>query len=249
MKTSCPFCGREEDQVKAGLNGGNQRYKCGFCRRRYTPSLRERGYSHTLRQEALSLLGEGVSAREIGRRLGIHYRTVANWAAQNKNRSSVPDPAEAPASAGEPAGSMGKRRPTIHDVAKQARVSVSTISNYLNNKGRMSQATSSRIQAAIETLHFTPSFLVRAIRQNRTRIIGVVIFGLGSLDERPGTSLTPPILTGIDIAAQAASQDVLLYTDWSGPQGSISADRFLGGHIDGLVWVAPQMHEPVLEKV
>src|SRR5579883_3191296 len=77
MKTSCPFCGREEDQVKAGLNGGNQRYKCGFCRRRYTPSLRERGYSHTLRQEALSLLGEGVSAREIGRRLGIHYRTVA----------------------------------------------------------------------------------------------------------------------------------------------------------------------------
>jgi LacI family transcriptional regulator len=191
------------------------------------------------------LSSQGVSAREIGRRLGIHYRTVANWTnTKNRTVSEEPSLTEGPISV-----APGKRRPTIDDVAKKARVSISTISNYLNNKGRMSRATSSRIESAIDELHFTPSFLLRAMRQNRTRIIGVVIFGLGSLDEKPGESLTPALLTGIDTAAQAAAQDVLLYTDWGGPQGSISPDRFLGGHIDGLVWVAPQMHEPVLEKV
>lgn len=245
---TCPYCESLEGQVKCGTNSGNQRYQCKACGRRYTPEPRERGYSPTLREEAVALHAGGIPTREIADRLGVTTRSIANWvrrANQGDTAEAVP-PTNAARKDIEPLAAR-KRRATIHDVASRAHVSITTISNYLNSKGRMSGATSRRIQRAIDELHFTPSFLIRAIRESRTDIIGVVVFGLGTLDFE--LSLTPQILTGIDTAAEAHERDILLYTNAAEHSSRISARRFLDGHIDGLVWVAPELNEPLLEQV
>ncbi len=113
----------------------------------------------------------------------------------------------------------------------------------------MSAQTSARIKSAIATLHFAPNFHVRAMRQHRTRILGVVSFGLGQLDDQSGAMIAPAILTGIDLAADAEEHDILLYTGWTGFPDRISADRLLDGHIDGLLWAAPRLQEPIMEQV
>jgi transposase len=67
--------------VKEGLNnkGGNQRWRCQVCNRYFTPQPWPKGYDPKLREQALSLYLEGMSLRAIGRQLGVHHQSVANW--------------------------------------------------------------------------------------------------------------------------------------------------------------------------
>lgn len=133
-----------------------------------------------------------------------------------------------------------KPRITIVDVAKSAGVSTSTVSNYLNDKGRMSHETRSRIGDAIKALYFTPSAHVQAIRHRRTHTIGIISNGIYDMDENPGFSLTPLLMAAINRAADKAGYDVLVYTGWPHRSRSRTGSDFLNGQIDGLLWVAPE---------
>lgn len=60
MNIKCPHCQSEEKQVKAGYQAtGNQRYKCGLCKRRYTRMSKQQGYTDELCQEAVQLHIDG----------------------------------------------------------------------------------------------------------------------------------------------------------------------------------------------
>lgn len=77
----CPYCGQTRSVVKAGLNnkGGNQRLRCQKCQRYFTQEHWPLGHDSALREQALKLYLEGVSLRGIGRVLGVHHQSVANW--------------------------------------------------------------------------------------------------------------------------------------------------------------------------
>ena len=66
--------------MKAGFNhSGSQRYKCGECKRAYTPVANEKGYSSETRMLALRMYVEGSSQRSIARILKISPQSVSNW--------------------------------------------------------------------------------------------------------------------------------------------------------------------------
>lgn len=66
--------------MKAGFNhSGSQRYKCGECKRAYTPQAKERGYTQETRKLALRMYVEGNSQRAIARILSISPQSVSNW--------------------------------------------------------------------------------------------------------------------------------------------------------------------------
>jgi DNA-binding LacI/PurR family transcriptional regulator/transposase-like protein len=238
---ACPHCGSDENQVRAGRSGDRQRYKCGACLRRYLTDPRPRGHAETVRLQALALHAQGVGVGLISRQLGVTGQSVRNWV----RTAAQPAPSEPTILPEMAVASTAKRRPTITDVARQAGVSRSTVSNILNGKGRMGEATRARVHAAMEDLHFTPSALIRAIHRQRTRILGVLIFGLTRIAGGPA----PALLSGIATAAEAAGYNMLLYTGWERGAGRHAALEFLDGHIDGLIWVAPAMQEPALERL
>ncbi|WP_027955949.1 LacI family DNA-binding transcriptional regulator [Halobacillus kuroshimensis] len=65
---------------------------------------------------------------------------------------------------------------TIADVAKQAEVSKSTVSQYLNKRyDYMGEKTKKRIQEAIEELGYQPNFVARSLKQKSTKTIGVIV--------------------------------------------------------------------------
>ena len=142
-----------------------------------------------------------------------------------------------------------KHRATIVDVAERAGVSVATISNFLNDKGRMSDATRVRIRTAMADLRFTPNSLVKAIRQRRTHILGVVTYGLFDLANVRNQTFVADMLSGINMGADSRGYNILLYTGWPDRMKSTAGLDFLDGHIDGLIWVGPRSHEPTLEFV
>ncbi len=72
-------------------------------------------------------------------------------------------------------------RVTIQDVARAARVSPSTISNFLNDRqGRMVPATRDRIEAAIAELGYRPNRAARQLRNGKSHTVGLVVPSVGN---------------------------------------------------------------------
>ena len=77
----CPKCGSEEKQHKVGKNpSGSQRYRCYLCGCKYTPEKKPHSYDEAFRKKAVQLYVDGMNLRRIGRHLGVHHQSVANWA-------------------------------------------------------------------------------------------------------------------------------------------------------------------------
>ena len=69
---------------------------------------------------------------------------------------------------------------TIKEVAKRAGVSVSSVSNVLNSKVNVSSDVYLKVTAAIEELNYNPSFLASNLKNNKTKLVAVI---LPKLDE------------------------------------------------------------------
>lgn len=68
------------------------------------------------------------------------------------------------------------KRTTIQDVASQAKVSIATVSRYLNGRYEsMGEATRRRIADVIDELGFRPNALAQGLKGNRTRIVAAVV--------------------------------------------------------------------------
>ncbi len=67
------------------------------------------------------------------------------------------------------------RPPTIHDVARVAKLSKSTVSNVIRNAIGVHPATRERVQAAIVELGYQTNIVARQLVQQRTTILGIVI--------------------------------------------------------------------------
>ena len=70
-------------------------------------------------------------------------------------------------------------RPTIRDIAREAGVSVATVSRVTHDDPRVVADTKQRVQDAIDRLGYRPSALGRALSYRRTNTLGIVLPGLG----------------------------------------------------------------------
>ncbi|GKV66570.1 MULTISPECIES: LacI family DNA-binding transcriptional regulator [Sporosarcina] len=65
---------------------------------------------------------------------------------------------------------------TMLEVAKQANVSKSTVSQYINKRYEyMSPDTRKRIEQAIEELDYVPNSIAKSLKQKKTKTIGVIV--------------------------------------------------------------------------
>ncbi|MBU8568551.1 LacI family transcriptional regulator [Virgibacillus pantothenticus] len=64
---------------------------------------------------------------------------------------------------------------TIYDVAKAANVSIATVSQVINNKGRISEKTKKKVHKVMEELNYQPNILASALMGKQTKTIGLLI--------------------------------------------------------------------------
>jgi LacI family transcriptional regulator len=98
-----------------------------------------------------------------------------------------------------------KRAVTIQDVAKTARVSVSTVSRVLNGKIDVASATQDRILAVIDKLGYTSNLAARSMRSHKKNLIGLVVPDIGF-------PYSIEIMKGVNKAIAESNFDLLLYT-------------------------------------
>lgn len=76
----------------------------------------------------------------------------------------------------------GRRKVTIHDVARQAGVSITTVSHSLNGKGTVAAATRTRVTEVAARLGYSADAIARGLRSSRLGVLGLVIRPLDALD-------------------------------------------------------------------
>lgn len=62
----------------------------------------------------------------------------------------------------------------IYDIAKEAGVSISTVSRVLNNKGNVNPATREKVEEVLERNHYTPSAIARGMVSKSMRTVAVL---------------------------------------------------------------------------
>lgn len=79
-----------------------------------------------------------------------------------------------------PARITNSRPITLRDIAREAGVSINTVSRALNGRPDVSEATRTLVMAVAERLDYRPNQLARGLRQQRTATIGVVVADLAN---------------------------------------------------------------------
>ena len=67
------------------------------------------------------------------------------------------------------------RRVTLRDVAREAGVSIKTVSRVVNKEPEVNEATAARVAGVVEKLGYRPNELARGLKGSRSRTIGLVI--------------------------------------------------------------------------
>lgn len=68
---------------------------------------------------------------------------------------------------------------TIKDVAKEAGVSVTTVSRILNNRGYISKETRKKVYDAMDALNYRPNEVARSLFKKKSNILGLIIPDVG----------------------------------------------------------------------
>ena len=93
--------------------------------------------------------------------------------------------------------------PTIKEIAKASNVSVATVSNVINGKGRVSEETKRSVRKIIEELNYTPNYVAKNLKMKRTRSIGVIAEDMTVFD-------MPDIIDGITERCEKEDYQILL---------------------------------------
>ncbi|HEX7974360.1 MAG TPA: LacI family DNA-binding transcriptional regulator [Anaerolineales bacterium] len=134
-----------------------------------------------------------------------------------------------------------KFSPTIRDVARQAGVSVATVSRVINRNTPVSDEAAARVLATMAELKFVPQAAARSLASKKTHTIALLLTDIGG-------DFFAPILSGIEKTTRQAAYDLLISTS-----GRLKArDEFppsLGPHnTDGILVFANCLSEAGLVK-
>ena len=64
---------------------------------------------------------------------------------------------------------------TIEDVAREAMVSVATVSRVVNESGRVSEAPARRVRQAIDKLGYVPNPSARNLRRGESKVVLIMV--------------------------------------------------------------------------
>ncbi|UUL83365.1 LacI family DNA-binding transcriptional regulator [Sphingomonas qomolangmaensis] len=123
---------------------------------------------------------------------------------------------------------------TIRDVAREAAVSVASVSRVLNGHENVRPELRQRVQAVAARLGYVPHAGARNLSLSRTGSIGVVLPDLHG-------EFFSEILRGMDREASARGLQLLLTNMHADADSGIVALKAMRGRVDGMVVMAPHV--------
>ena len=128
-------------------------------------------------------------------------------------------------------------RVTMADVAREASVSLMTVSRVVNDKGDVSPATRQRVQAVIERLGYRPSGIARGLVTRRTHTLGLVMLDVAN-------PFFSDVARGAEHVAYAEGYNVFLCNTDEDPERELAVLQSLEEkRVDGVVLCSSRLND------
>ncbi len=140
-------------------------------------------------------------------------------------------------------GGQRQQRVTIHDVAREAGVSTTTVSHALNNKGTLASSTRERVTEVARRMRYNAHPAAAGLRRGRTGVLGLDIRPLDSLGGRSPDGVDHFVRLAGAAAVTAVQHDfgLMLVPDLA--RSTVPATR---AAVDGFIICDPIESDPVL---
>ena len=130
-------------------------------------------------------------------------------------------------------------RVTIRDVAREAGVSVATVSRVFNDSGPVNPTTRARIREIARELRYAPNSAARSLSARRTGTLGVLLPDLHG-------AFFSEVIRGIDLAVQRHHHHLLLSSSHNERSEVAAALRVMRGRVDGIILMSPAVDAETL---
>src|SRR4051794_21329825 len=134
---------------------------------------------------------------------------------------------------------IGSKQLTIKEIAREAGVSMQTVSRVVNNRPDVSRETRQKVQQIIDQLGYHPNAIARSLIRQRSYTLGVIASHL---------SFYGPQALLIELDRQATSQGyTLLPQIVHDPQLDSHRElkRLLSQQVDGIIWAVPDVFKNI----
>ncbi len=128
---------------------------------------------------------------------------------------------------------------SIKDVAKEANVSIATVSRVLNDIDVVNQETKQRVLDAIEKLDYRPNILARSLKTQKSSTIGIIIPDISN-------SLFPEIVRGAEDLASIYNYNIMLCnTDLDKSREKESFNILREKMVDGIIYMGDRLDKEI----
>jgi LacI family transcriptional regulator len=158
------------------------------------------------------------------------YETVYIPGGQGLSATSFADRPGAGKTGRSSSGELGLA--TIRDVAREADVSIATVSRVFNNSSLVSEDTAKRVMQVAARFDYWPNSAAQSLTTNRSNTLGVLLPDLFG-------EFYSEVIRGIDSLARRTSYQIMLSSSHADNEEILMAARSMLGRIDGLLMMAP----------
>jgi len=137
---------------------------------------------------------------------------------------------------------------TIKDIAKEAKVSVTTVSRALNGYSDVNEETRKRIMEVAKRLNYSPNTLARSLVMKKSKTIGLLVSNL----TREGTkdNFTYEVLCGINDAVSRFEYDLIFFSTTSSKQSEKTYTQLCRERrVEGVIIMGIKTNDPYLQEV
>jgi LacI family transcriptional regulator len=130
---------------------------------------------------------------------------------------------------------------TIYDVAREAGVSMATVSRVLNGTAVVKEETRQKVLAAIKKLHYRPNAVARGLASKRTKTIGVIVPDVSA-------PVVAEMVRGIEDIARMYQYHIILCNS----DGQLEREKDLIGtmwekQVDGLLFMSDDISQELVK--
>ena len=130
---------------------------------------------------------------------------------------------------------------TIRDVAREAGVSVATVSRFINRTAPVSAETAARLRQVMEAFKYVPQAMARNLATHKTHTVGLLLVDIQG-------DFFAPLLNGIEAATSEAGYDLLISCSRPSVHHEHSPDPLGPHNSDGVLVFADSIEDRVLKE-
>jgi DNA-binding LacI/PurR family transcriptional regulator len=131
---------------------------------------------------------------------------------------------------------------TIHEVARRAKVSITTVSRTINSPSAVDPKTASRVWKAIEDLNYYPNTQARSLVSGRSRMLGLIVSDITN-------PFFPELIKGFEESVIEHGYDILVSsTNYNSGRMALCVRRMLERKVEGVAIMTSEMDEHLLDQ-